>query len=161
VKKLISVTFLILIFCVGLCNANAQESRIGEKLPDGDYIVIINGVEYRAITADQVRQIAEDRLELDKLRRKFDQLQQLTEQLTVEVSQITKDRDLANAMIAFEQQQKNHYKSLFEGEHSLRVAADKFKLGKVTKFFDHPAVQIGTKIVWQGAITWLSLRRSN
>lgn len=160
-KKLISAIFLIATYCV--VNCNAQEPRIGEKLlVDGDYIVIINGIEYRAITADQVRKIAEDRLELDKLRRERDLLRTQNNQLTFQVSLITKDRDLSNAMLAFEQKQKEHYKSLFEGEHSLRLAAEKFvKPGAVTRFFEHPAVQIATKIGWQGVQTWLSFRRTN
>lgn len=158
-KKLIYVIFLIVMCCAA---SSAQDTRVTEKLPDGDYIVIIEGIEYRAITAAHARRIAEERLELDKLKRERDLLTQLNDQLIDQVSLLTKDRDLANAMIAFEREQGIRYKLLYEGEHSLRLASEKLaRPGAVTRFFDHPVTQVTMKIGWQGVLTWLTARRSN
>jgi len=43
---------------------DGQTASIGEKLPDGSYVVLIDGVEFRAITGDRAVELAKQKVEL-------------------------------------------------------------------------------------------------
>jgi hypothetical protein len=66
---------LVAICCMLICNAKAQaappaavqRAEVVQKLPDGDYVVRIEGVEYRAISASHERQLLEGTDGTDKL----------------------------------------------------------------------------------------------
>src|ERR1044071_9196537 len=56
------ILFLIAIACASICSG--QSVSIAEKLPDGSYVVLIDGVEFRAITGDKAVELAKQKVEL-------------------------------------------------------------------------------------------------
>ena len=153
------LTVLLIVICFGL-TCEAQELKLVEKLPDGEAIITIDGVEMRAITAEHARRIAEGKAECDRVTRERDLLAAQNNLLKRQSELALKDRDLADASIGLEQKRADQYKLLYEGEHNLRLAAEQLgHRGRVSKFFDNPITQIGLKIGWQGLLTYLTIRR--
>lgn len=58
--------FLTLTFCAA---TSAQSAIVVETRPNGDRIVTIDGKEYRALSADNYRQVIKDRADLEALRK--------------------------------------------------------------------------------------------
>ena len=149
--------FLIAMFCA--TNSNAQEIKVVDKLPSGEYILSIDGVEHRTITAAHARDIAERKIELDRVTRERNLLNQKIDLKQREIDLLNRDRQLADSMIANERKRAESFELLYKGEHELRLAAEKLmNRGRVSSFFDHPAVQVVTKAVIPGIITWLAGR---
>jgi len=59
------VIFALLIVLCFAATAKAQEAKVVEKLSSGDQIVTIDGVEYRAVTAETWRKVLEERVKLE------------------------------------------------------------------------------------------------
>lgn len=58
------VSVLILTLCALSFESRAQEARIVERLADGSYVVQIGGVEHRALSAEKIIQLAEQKMQL-------------------------------------------------------------------------------------------------
>jgi hypothetical protein len=93
----------------------SQTAEVVEKLSDGSYVVKIDGVEHRAFSADRVREMEKRKIDLDGCR----------EELSIRADTSAQ------------------WKSLYEGEHTLRLRADTLiQKGKIARFFDNPWVKI-------------------
>ncbi len=58
-----------------------------------------------------------------------------------------KDAQLATTLASLERERAGRFEAMYQGEHSLRLQAEALtKRGRVSRFFDKPAVQIGLKI---------------
>src|SRR5207253_5747500 len=81
--------------------ASAQDEnvqiKIVERLPSGEYVLSINGVEQRTITAEHARTIGERLDELDRLRRAQPLYEQEIGQLKTALDLSKRDTQLANA----------------------------------------------------------------
>jgi hypothetical protein len=78
--------------------------QIKEALPDGEYIVTVNGIEQRTITAIHAREIAERNVELDKLKLAQPLYEQEISQLKIALDLSKKDAALADTQAQFERQ---------------------------------------------------------
>lgn len=159
-KRLLSAMFLIATFCAAISDCQGQEVKVIEKLPNGEYRLSIDGVEQRTITVAHARQIEERKLELDRVTRERDLLNQKIDLKQREIDLLNRDRGLADLMIANANKRAESFELLYKGEHDLRLAAEKLMgRGRVSSFFEHPVVQIGVKLGWPALQTWLSSRR--
>lgn len=132
---------------VGALNAAQSPGvKIVEKLADGDYVVAIDGTEYRAITAEHARQIAEKETQLDLANKTRPLLDQKISELNTQVELYKKDAALSETQAALERSRADKAQAVFDGEHALRLQAEDLgKRSRVTKFFDSPLLQIGFK----------------
>lgn len=140
--------FFVIGFSVQAASAQTNSTiQIKERLPDGEYIVSIDGVEQRTITADHARQIAERNGELDRLRRAQPLYEQQISQLKLSVDLAKKDAQLATTQAALERERAAKFQALFNGEQALRLQAEKLGArGRVSRFFDNPYVQVSLKL---------------
>jgi hypothetical protein len=73
-RKIFTALLMCLTATLLICNAKAQpappaavqRAEVVQKLPDGDYVVRIEGVEYRAVSASHERQLLEGQNEPDR-----------------------------------------------------------------------------------------------
>jgi hypothetical protein len=80
-----------------LCAATySQQVSIKEKLPNGEYIILVDGVEQRTVTADHARQIAVDKLEAQKVPVLENSLNEQKKLIDLQTSQIADYRKLAD-----------------------------------------------------------------
>lgn len=142
--------------------SNAQSIRIVEKLPDGSFVVSIEGSEYRAITGDKAIELAKQKVDLVAA-------QKVNAELVGQVKEALLQRDLAEAQKALIQQKADSFEgdfvrsqedakrnfSLFMAERDLRVEGQQFiphgKVGgiggKLLSFLDGPYGQGLFKLV--------------
>ena len=155
------MTLLFLIALGSICNAQ-QSIKIVEKLPDGSYVIAIDGVEFRAITGDKAVELAKQKVDLDACKK-------ISAEKDIQIKELTLLRDLAEAQKALVQQKADSFKAdfdrsqedakrnfgLFMGERQLRIESQQFiphgsgnGLGvKILKLFDSPYGQAGIKLV--------------
>ncbi len=141
-------------------SVNTQSISIKEKLPGGEYIVAIDGVEQRTLTADHARRIAERDAALDKLQRAQPLYELDISQLKHSLELAKRDTALADTQARLEHERAGRFNSMFDGEHNLRLQAEQLnRHGPVSKFFETPYAQIGFKAVLPVLQTWLTARR--
>jgi len=139
---------------------SAQSINIKEKLPDGEYIVIVDGVEQRTITAAHARQISERRDELDRLKRAQPLYEAQITQLKLVADLAKKDAQLATTQASFERERAEKYQALWSGEQALRLQAEKLMArGRISKFFDNPYVQFALKLGEPVMRNYLAVKR--
>lgn len=142
-------------------STSAQTINIKEKLPDGEYIVQIDGIEQRTITADHARDIAARKAELEKLKTAYGLCDAEVGQLKISLDLSKKDSALASTQAQLQSERADKFRAMFEGERNLRLQSERLnQRGRVAKFFDNPYAQIGFKIALPFAQTWLTARRN-
>lgn len=160
IPKMLAMLMLCVLSFSNVLAASAQTINIKERLPDGEYIVVINGVEQRTITADHARRIAERNAELDRLKRAQPLYEGQIAQLKLSIDLAKKDAALSDSMSKYERERAEKYLALYNGEQALRLQAEKLGgRGRVSKFFDHPITQIALKLTVPVAQTILTARR--
>jgi hypothetical protein len=152
--------FLILTFCgPTFSQTTAADARVVEKLPDGDFIVSIEGREYRAVSPDHARRLAKEKVELDALRAEKPQLEQkavklleLSENYKSDAAKAIEQRDSENA-------RAEKFKQDYERERDLRLSAEKLKKpNTLEKLLGNPIVQSAIVIV-SGAVVAVTAKR--
>jgi hypothetical protein len=157
---LLRALLILLLFASFSKATAAQEARVVEQLPGGEYIIEVGGKQLRAITPDHAREIAARKVELERAKEESGLLTQEIAKLKDALGLAKKDALLADAMAKLEGERSAKFQVMFDGEHALRLQAEQLARGnRVTRFFDNPFTQIATKVVWQGVQTWLSARR--
>ena len=122
-------------------------ARVVEVLPDNGYIVEIDGVKFRAITDEQLRMIQERKARLEGCEKELALGDAEMGRLKAAVELALKDAQLATAQAAVERERANLFEAMYQGERELRLQAEALaKRGRVSRFFDKPAVQIGIKL---------------
>lgn len=124
--------------------SSCQTATVTERLPDGSMIVRINGVDYRALTAEQMRKVQEIKLDRDAA---VSETAVLKEQLAAQIarfSAVDRQRELAEMQISLEQKRADEFRRLFENEKTLRLEAEKLrpKATAIERILKHPAVQV-------------------
>lgn len=141
--------------------SNAQTVRVVEALPNDQFIVEINGKEYRAINGDKAVELAKQKVDLEATQR-------INAEQVIQIRELTLQRDLARAEKALVQQKADSFEadfkrarddaarnfSLFQSERELRVEASQFIphsgakgfWGKVLNALDSPASQAFWKL---------------
>jgi hypothetical protein len=118
---------------------------VTEQLPEGGFLVEINGTVYRAVTVEELRRIKADREELQRtreerglLRTRVTLQEQLTEKLKERLATVERERDVTR-------QAADDYRKLFENQQALLEEARKL-VGKrpsgLTRFLSHPVTRI-------------------
>jgi hypothetical protein len=124
-----------------------ETAKVIEALPDGGYVVEIGGVRYRAVTDEQLRQIQERKIQLTACEQTQTLSDQEIEKLKTSLALAVKDAQLAMAQATIERERAGRYEALFQGEHNLRLQAEALApRGRVSRFFDMPAVQFAIKL---------------
>ncbi len=142
---LVMATCSVLIFA-GV--TEAQTASVKEKLPDGSFIVAIEGVDYKAVSADTVRDILKSGEDLDRCTRARGALNKQIALYEDNLTLLKKDRDLADTQAQLERERALRFQTMFNGEQALRVQAEKLyrPAGRVTRFFENPFVQVAFKM---------------
>ena len=116
-------------FCAA--TSKSQTISIKEKLPNGEYIVVIDGQEQRTITTEHARQIEQRKIDLDAANKSLELAFRKAELDALEIVLLKAERD--------------SYMSLYSNEKSLRIAAENLNGGKTAGFFNNPIIQVLTK----------------
>ncbi|MGB8510872.1 MAG: hypothetical protein WCD76_21040 [Pyrinomonadaceae bacterium] len=128
-------------------NQNGK-AQIVERLADGDYVVAIEGVEYRAVTAEHARQIGERKAEAERQTKVREILDLKIANYENAIGLSKKDVTLADTQAALERERAEKFMALYEGEKGLRLQAERLNAhgGRVSKLFDNPYMQVGLKL---------------
>lgn len=152
-RLMLSLALVLTISAGSRCSAQAPEThagdraRIVESLSDGGYVIEINGVKFRAITDDQLREIGARKLELNSCTQERSLLESETGKLRTALVLAQKDAQLAEAQAAIQRERTGRFQALFEGEQALRLQAEHLvRRGRVSRFFDNPWVQVAIKV---------------
>jgi hypothetical protein len=117
----------------------SQEIRVKERLPNGEYILEIDGVEHRSITASHAREIAERRILLEFQARELEILRQ---------------------RVVLLETQADAYKKMFElRTQELERAEKLMKRSRLATFFDSAPMVVITRVGLPLFTVWASLRR--
>jgi hypothetical protein len=131
----------------GTQSAGMLAASVIEVLPDGGYVVEIGGVKFRAITDDQLRTIQKRKARLEGCEKDRVLADAEIDRLKAAIELVQKDAQLATAQTAIERERAGRFEAMYQGEQALRLQAEALaKRGKVSRFFDKPAVQIGLKL---------------
>jgi hypothetical protein len=142
----------------GLCNAQStkrapvpaqieRQVSVVEALPDGGYVVEIDGVKYRAVTDDQLRSFAAQRINLTACAEEHTLTNEAIAKLKAALDLARKDAELATAQTAIEQERAGRFEAMYNGEHNLRIQAEQLsQRGRVSRFLDQPVTQVAIKL---------------
>lgn len=108
-----------MIVCASICNAQGQTVRIVEALADDQFIIEIEGREYRAINGDKAVELAKQKVELATCKANETRYQQLLEIGKRDVAIAEQQRDI-------ERQRFVSTMALYEKERELRQEAMQF-----------------------------------
>lgn len=137
-----------------------QAALVKEQLPNGEYIVVISGVEQRTITADHARAIALRDEDLDKCQRIRAVNEKQIETYEQTLALLKRDRDLADKEAALERERALRFSAMYTAEHELRLKSEQVNArGSVAAFFDKPLIQIAWKAAVPAFQMYLSSRR--
>lgn len=130
-------------FCADVCKAQEQ-IQITEKLPDGSIILTVDGVKYRALTVTQLRQIQENKANLESCSEENSLLAQSSEKLKSALRLSEKNTAIAVAEKDLERKRGDEFKKLFEDERALRLSVNVPPKNKniIEKILSHPVTQI-------------------
>ncbi|GEM_PF-6067869 len=135
---------------ISATKAKTTEKKISivEQLPDGDFIVAIDGVEYRAVTAKHVRQMLIDKAKLQSAEETNVLLERKVTTLESALELAKSNTQLSTTKANLERERAEKFKALWEGEKGLREQAQSLirSPNRATKFFDNPFVQFSVKL---------------
>ncbi len=136
------------------------EINVVEALPSGEFIVRVNGIEQRTITAEHARSIASDKAELASLREVKTNLEAQNAQLQTLFNTSQKDAQLAATQAALERERAGRFSAMYDGEQALRFQSERLHgRGRVSQFFENPFVQVGVKLGVPAIQTWVASRQ--
>lgn len=144
---------LVLLLTLTLCGvSSAQTIAIKEPLPDGEYIVVIDGEEQRTIRADHARRIVASHEELDRCSRARSALDKQIVHYESALVLLKKDRELADLEARLQQSNARRFETMFLSEQRLRFSAEALNASRskqhwLTKLFDNPYVDVGFRAV--------------
>jgi replicative DNA helicase len=139
------LTFLTLTLCAR--TSSAQCAEVTERLADGGLIVAVGGREYRAITADQARELVNARDRAERVSRERDLLDRQALDLK-EALRLAKEKSALDAeRLAIAEAERDNYRKMYE------EADRRARRPRVKRFFDHPV----TSVVTRGVIPLLAL----
>lgn len=129
-------------------------------LPDGSYIVAIDGADYKALPAATVREVLRTNEELAKCQsiRAVNDKQIETYEATLGL--LKRDRDLADKEAQLERERGLRFSAMYTLEHDLRLKSEQVNARSGTSnFFDRPLVQIWWKAAMPAFQSYLASRR--
>lgn len=136
-----------LLMSCGALLCDAQTATVVETLPDGGYVVEINGQKFRAITDEQRRLIEERRIRLAAAEEELGLADTEIGKLRAALELALKDAELASAQTTIQAERAGRFEAMFNGEHALRLQAEALApRGRITRFFDNPVVQFAVKL---------------
>ncbi|MGA9767475.1 MAG: hypothetical protein WBV94_00430 [Blastocatellia bacterium] len=140
--------------------SEAQTARVKEQVGD-EYIVVIEGREYRAITADHARAIIAERDKAARIERELalreKQVEELKKALAAAESVGKAADDRAQLLDAKTQKQ-----DAVIGNLQFVLTKQSELIGRRNwsdRLFDHPAMKFTLNIGWPVLRTWLASRR--
>lgn len=163
-----------LIFSVALCPAQVPKpiepaAKVVQKFEDGSYLVEIDGVRFRALTADQLRTWAKSQVDLETCQKDSNELAGQLDSRNQQIELLRKDvviagqerdsalKDLSRSKEDTERAREDARRNfgLLMGERQLRIEAQQFIphgnvkgfAGKVLNFLDGPYGQATFKLV--------------
>jgi hypothetical protein len=155
--KFLTLSLLLLL----TISAHAQAVSVVEKLPDGSYVVSIEGVEYRAITADQARAISTRKVDLEMCQQKVTLFQATLSDLSNAVQIVRDAASKPDPQVTLLTESRDWYKARFQEEHDLRLRSqDLATRGRLSTLFDNPWFKFGEKAVNFGLNSWIASRQS-
>lgn len=117
--------------------ANAQTVEVKRQLPNGDYVLTIDGKDYLGIPPEKARKVNDSLDELDRLRQVKPLYDQLVGELREALALAKQQRDTAEEQTRIQKQIAENWKTLYEGEHILREKAlGLAKKGKISTVLD-------------------------
>jgi len=124
--------------------SNAQATRVVESLPDGSLIVEVAGIEYRALTAEQMRKIQAMKAELKLVSDENETLTASIAAANAKAAALSRSVELANENVSLNEKRADEFRRKFEGEQQLRLAAEKLisRPNALDRFLKNPAVQV-------------------
>lgn len=124
-----------------------ETARVIEVLSDGGYVVEINGVKFRAVTDEQLREINARKFEFNGCVQERLLLDYEVGKLKAALTLAQKETQLAEAQATIERERAGRLQVMFEGEQALRLLAERLvHRGRVSRFFDNPWVQVAIKV---------------
>jgi hypothetical protein len=133
-------------------------ATIKELLPDGSYLVSINGQTFKAFDEGYVRDIMKSLEELDRAKLARGALEKQI--ATYEDSQIAFKNLVATADGQTEKEARiaGGYQKLWQGEHNLRITAEQLRASTqphgIDKLLNHPAFKIAERFAKPAFETW-------
>lgn len=131
-----------ILFCTAICNAQIREPQIelNERLPDGSIILTIDGVKYRALTAEHIRKIQEMSVSFRSCVKENETLSEQNQNLKLVFEKAKQDAAVADEQANLERKRSDEYKQLYEKERNLRLQAE--RLPKQKNFLEKVGSQI-------------------
>lgn len=136
--------------------------KVKERLPNGELIITVDGVEHRTITAEHAREIAERKVKLEAAEAKISTLERINAEQANIIGLLKQDQDVLKQILAIQEDQKKRQAEIISKQDALLAKADeilKRGRGRVSSFFNHPLVQVGLKAIVPTFNLWLSSRR--
>jgi hypothetical protein len=124
----------------------AQQVRVIEALPDGDFILSIDGTEYRAISADHARDLLATKAEAKALADTNQVLALKISHLENALTLAHKDASLADLQRSLERERADKFQAMYQGESDLRKQSESLRGGTIRSLFDNPWMQVGVKL---------------
>lgn len=137
------------------CNAQEHAAKVVEVLPDDQFIVEIDGKEYRALNADKITDLAKQKIDLQTCKANEARFQDL---IKIADQNVT----IAKQETAIEHGNFVRVMQLYEKERELRQEASQFIPhgnvgglgGKVLKAADSPWFQAFIKVIVPTYTAW-------
>lgn len=136
---------------------------VKELLPDGSYLVSINGKTFKAFDEGYVRDISKSLEELDRAKLVRGALEK---QIAIYEDSQTAFKSLittADGQTAKEARIAESYQKLWQGEHNLRITAEQLRASTqphgIDKLLNHPAFKIAERLAKPAFETWWNDRR--
>ena len=142
-----------MLICFGI-RCEAQTVKVVERLPDGGLILDVDGVQQRSLTAAQLRAIAEDRAEMDRLRREVALLREDRDVLR-------ETRDVLRRLLDLQTQQTADWKLIADSRQGIILRHEALAPAKsrATSWLDSPIPALAFRVGIPIVTTWLSARK--
>ena len=142
------------LFCIANCNpAYAQikqpDVQIVERLDDNSFILTIDGAKYRAINAEQMKNVQQTRINYEFCTEENSNLTAQNEKLRLAFNTSRQNLDAASEQINLEKLRGDKFSEMYESEKRLREQAEKLPRSQnaLEKIFGNPIVQTAIVVV--------------
>lgn len=151
-KTVMLMVLVTVTLCATVSEAYGQTVTIKEALPDGEYIVVIDGQEQRTITADHARRIIDNNESLDRCSRARIALDKQIGHYEAALVLLKKDRELADLEARLQQSNARRFETMYLAEQKLRFSAEALNASRskqhwLVKLFENPYVDVGFRAV--------------
>jgi len=138
---------MILLFAA---SSKAQDKEKVSTQYGDEWILVIDGEQYRAILPEHIKDIEKKEIELDSLKKQNDLLLQQISNLTSQIDLYKKTEDISNKQLALKEEINNQYRMIIKGQVDLLNGQKKLQPGKARAFFDKWYMQGLVKVVIPG-----------